>query len=315
VINQDESIPPSISPRMEIEYSGKEKGGPPTKTTVALRRTGQALFIGTVRVPSDIGVGQAKVHLSFPDWKGFDVAPTVQEVPLADPGPEDKETVQWLQRQHQLLDDKAPGLDLAKVDRSIPPEPVYKSKPQYFLLVLGREGKTRTWLVLDGDTLYVNRTGRGGWVKAEQQKKESGLLWFSVREIQELDGTKHKDLKVTAGASRIHSGQYRFRDISLEVNGRYGEYTFIGGESAEAPARQFGGPLRLEMRSRSLVSGDKPAELEVVIGTQNPGGEWVFVYNDHGIPKDIHPVANIEFPNREPGMPPIKLKVALTQRC
>jgi hypothetical protein len=322
VISQDESIPPSISPRMEIEFSGKEKGGPPTKITVALRRTGQALFIGTVMVPSDVGDGKAKVRLSFPEWKGFDVAPTVQEVPVTEPGPEDKETVQWLQRQQQQLD-KATGMDLARVDRRIPPQPVYKSKPQYFLLVLGREGKARTWLVLDGNTLYVDRNGRGGWVKADKEV-DGRTIAFTVREIQELDGAKHTNLKVNVTASRIHSGRYRFRDMSLEINGRYGEYTFIGGtgdsdrsgESAqEAPARQFGGPLRLELRSRSLASGDKPAELDVVIGTQNPGGEWVFLYNDHGIPKDIHPVANIEFPNREPGMPPIKLKVALTQRC
>jgi hypothetical protein len=141
VISQDESIPPFISPRMEIELPGKGKGAPPTKATVPLRRTGQAIFIGTVRVPNDIGVGKAKVHLSFPDWKEFDVAPTTREVPVTEPGPEDKETVEWLQRQQQQLDDKAPGMDLAKVDRSIPPEPAYKSRPQYLLLVLGCEAR------------------------------------------------------------------------------------------------------------------------------------------------------------------------------
>lgn len=315
-ISQDESIPPSISPRMEIELPGKEKGALPTKTTVPLRRTGDGPFIGTVRVPNDIAPGKAKVRLSFPDWKGFDVAPTVQEVPLADPGPQDKETVQWLQRQQQLLDEKAPGMDLAKVDRSIPPEPVYKSKPQYFLLVHGREAKSRTWLVLDGDALYVDRNGRGDWVKADK-KVEGRTIAFRVREIQELDGTKHSNLTVNVTASRIHPGQYRFNYIGLGIKGRYGEYTLPGApadnrydSALHAPVRQFGGPLRIVL-SGQLVRGDNPADLTASIA----GGQWVSVLNDYGIPKDIHPVANVAFPNREPGMPPIKLKVALTQRC
>jgi hypothetical protein len=35
----------------------------------------------------------------------------------------------------------------------------YKAKPKYCLMVLGREARRRVWLVLDGDTLYVDRSG------------------------------------------------------------------------------------------------------------------------------------------------------------
>src|SRR5438046_8811381 len=51
--------------------------------------------------------------------------------------------------------------DLSKIDRKIGNEPVYESqsKPKYCLVVFGPEAKTRVWLVLDGDVLYVDRNG------------------------------------------------------------------------------------------------------------------------------------------------------------
>src|SRR5260370_10668649 len=51
--------------------------------------------------------------------------------------------------------------DLSKIDRTIAKEPAYKSKPKYCLVVFGPEAKTRVWLVLDGDVLYVDRNGDG----------------------------------------------------------------------------------------------------------------------------------------------------------
>jgi hypothetical protein len=321
---QSESIPPSVNPRMEIEFPSKKPGGSPIKTDVALRRTGQAAFLATVRVPDEAGPGEAKVRLSFPDWKGFDVAPTVRGLPLVDPGPEEEKMARLLERQPRPLDEGKPAVDLAKIDRTVPPEPAYKSKPRYCLLLLGREAKTRTWLVLDGDTLYVDRNGRGDWVKADKQVRGRTVV-FKVRGIQELDGTKHADLEVTAEESRVHPGRYRFNYISLNIKGRYKEYTFIGGladcdcsveSPREAPVRHFHGPLRMELSSQGpLVRGDQPAELEARITTKYPGGEWVFIDNRHGIPTDVHPVAEIEFPNRKPGGLPIKLNVQLTQRC
>src|SRR5438067_1165710 len=55
----------------------------------------------------------------------------------------------------------ASAADLSKIDRSITREPAYKGKPKYCLLVFGPEAKTKVWLVLDGDTLYVDRNGNG----------------------------------------------------------------------------------------------------------------------------------------------------------
>jgi hypothetical protein len=55
----------------------------------------------------------------------------------------------------------ANAADLSKVDRTIQKEPAYKGKPKYCLLVFGPQAKEKVWLVLDGDTLFVDRNGNG----------------------------------------------------------------------------------------------------------------------------------------------------------
>ena len=51
----------------------------------------------------------------------------------------------------------AGAADLTKIDRTIAKEPAYKSKPKYCLLVFGPEAKTRAWLVVDGDLVFIDR--------------------------------------------------------------------------------------------------------------------------------------------------------------
>jgi hypothetical protein len=51
--------------------------------------------------------------------------------------------------------------DLSKIDRSIRREPAYRSTPKYCLLVFGPKAEHRVWLVLDGESLYVDRNGNG----------------------------------------------------------------------------------------------------------------------------------------------------------
>jgi hypothetical protein len=52
--------------------------------------------------------------------------------------------------------------DLAKIDRAIAKQPAYQTKaPRYCLLAFGPDAKTRVWIVLDGDVIYVDRNGNG----------------------------------------------------------------------------------------------------------------------------------------------------------
>src|SRR6516164_6560345 len=65
--------------------------------------------------------------------------------------------------------------DLTKIDRTIAKEPAYKSKPKYGLLVFGPEAKSRVWLVLDGDVLYVDKNGNGDLTEKDERIKQVSL--------------------------------------------------------------------------------------------------------------------------------------------
>jgi hypothetical protein len=96
--------------------------------------------------------------------------------------------------------------DLAKIDRTIRKEPVYRTKaPMYGLLAFGPEGKDRVWLVRDGDTLYVDRNGNGDLTepgeKVAAEKKPGRDLEeeggdFDIGDVT-VGGRTHKALAVS----------------------------------------------------------------------------------------------------------------------
>jgi hypothetical protein len=85
----------------------------------------------------------------------------------------------------------AMSADLTKIDRTIFKEPKYTSQPHYALLVYGPEAKTRIWLVLDGQVLYLDRNGNGDLTEANERieldvvasKKTPGESVFNIGEI------------------------------------------------------------------------------------------------------------------------------------
>src|SRR5260370_22247929 len=107
----------------------------------------------------------------------------------------------------------------------------------------------------------------------------------------------------------------------------------------DAPILHFDGPLTLaltlhaqESFSWYLKPGEK-YELHALIGT--PGaGKHTFVGLQHGqwtladaldadpdrkpktlVPENVHPLAEIEFPNKARGRPPLRVKADLRDRC
>jgi hypothetical protein len=99
----------------------------------------------------------------------------------------------------------ASATDLAKVDRTIAKEPAYTTtSPRYLLLAFGPDAADRVWLVLDGDTLYVDRNGNGDLTEkgeAVPTKKRDGAdpetdgRTFDVGDIN-VGGRTHKGLIV-----------------------------------------------------------------------------------------------------------------------
>jgi len=222
--------------------------------------------------------------------------------------------------------------DMTKIDRTIKKEPAYQSKtPKYCLLVFGTEAKTRVWLVLDGNTLYIDQNGNGDLTdKGERVEKEKGkLALFKAGDVLDVDGkTKHTSVLVM---QQMEEGQ-TFTFVTAMVGGKRmfmagldsGGVLQFADKPQRAPIIHFGGKLRmglnakfLESQKEELIRSDKGEELYAWVGT--PGlGKGTFAAIMHqvgGIPADVHPLAEIEFPSKKADGGPIKVKIILKERC
>jgi hypothetical protein len=216
------------------------------------------------------------------------------------------------------------GIDLAKMDRTIAKEPAYQSKmPTYGLLVFGPEAKSRAWVVLAGDFLYVDRNCNGDLTEAgerlviqrswelnfDKQKPGKWIPGDDVPvEIIEPDGTKHQVTfrRTSTGvglAARSHGGQY--------VGATYRDDLVFATRPQEAPIVHLNGPLTLQLvdSPRQWAPGES-VELVVLFGT--PGlGKGTFAYMIHDFKP--RPTADIEFPAKQRGDAPMAVKVALKE--
>src|SRR5262249_9481770 len=136
----------------------------------------------------------------------------------------------------------AAAADLIKIDRTIAKEPVYQNKPKYWLLVFGPDAKTRVWLVIDGDVLYVDRNGNADLT----EKGKRMALMEPEGDITEPDrGTKHT-------AFRVKPQKDGGMVVSMTTDGKYrqrsGHVTFAD-QSQAAPILHFNGPVSVRFSS------------------------------------------------------------------
>jgi hypothetical protein len=247
----------------------------------------------------------------------------------------------------------ATAADLPKIDRTIAKEPKYQSKPKYCLLVFGLDAKPKVWLVLDGDVLYVDRNGNGD-LTAEDKKVRRGKGQgqvpgnFACGDIVQGEGkTICTGLTVSGSAEEgdmwveINMGGKHGQSAAVDANG----YLQFADSPDRAPIIHFDGPLtmsaipladiyikatlekkgdKVEIISKertvrvfwpTFVLGGEKAELRVAVGTAGQGkGAFARIHYKE-IAAGIHPVAEIEFPNRDPAKGAIKIKLALLNRC
>ena len=213
--------------------------------------------------------------------------------------------------------------DSIQIDRRIAKEPVYQLRsPKYCLLVFGAEAKTRVWLVLDGDTLYVDRNANGDLTEANERIKRNGKE-FEAGEITERAGkTKYAHLRVQP-LDLPEKEHEPLCMVSLEVRGKYRQYGCVpfADRPQDAPVLWFDGPLTMgftDPKKQALQRGDTGSEINAWIGTPSPAkprDATVFLEHSQGVPSDIHPIASIEFPNQDPKGRPITMTVVLNQRC
>ena len=223
--------------------------------------------------------------------------------------------------------------DLTKLDRKIAKEPVYKNKPLYCLVTFGPELRPCIWLVLDGDILYVDRNGNGDLTEAGKRLELKDHNWaqFPEAEIEAADHVKRKlslfiyDWQAGQAAGPDENGpELTIWDQGNRTYGAWGDHesAVIWGQRPEtAPILHVGGPLQMgfEVRAKAAFTRktEDTFELNVGVGTKGIGkGSFVHLkYWNGAIPDQLQPKARLEFSNKTPGGPPVRLEVTLQHRC
>jgi hypothetical protein len=225
--------------------------------------------------------------------------------------------------------------DLSRIDRSIKKEPAYQTKKQrYCLLAFGPGADHRIWLVLDGDTLYVDRNGNGDLTEAGESTKpertDSDPASFRQITIFGPDCKTEEKLDFALYGWFDYKNGKNTSEIGPAVHVRWKNRMFgsWGDETGnctwavrpqEAPILLIGGPLQMgfEIPAKHALTRNEKGVFELFVGVGTRGlGKGSFVHLCYStIPEDVYPTAVLEFPNRIPGETPIRVRTVLKQRC
>src|SRR5262249_46609144 len=169
-------------------------------------------------------------------------------------------------------------IDLTKVDRTIAKEPAYKTKPKYCLLVFGPKAKTRVWLVLDGDVLYVDRNGNGDLTDKGEAVKEKRVddqtSQFPVGELPSPDESSFPGLALYR--YKLQGGRESMRlELSFNREHWYGVFRDFAPQAKDAPIIHFNlsGPLTFVCPDRPTFIPGKTTTLRFFIGMPGLGGQ------------------------------------------
>lgn len=245
--------------------------------------------------------------------------------------------------------------DLSKIERTIAKEPACQGKPKYCLLVFGPEAAHRVWLVLDGDTLYVDRNGNGDLtapgkkVAAEKDERTAdGEYTFKAGDVT-VGSHVHKlpyvivsKLDVLAesdeGVKAFHTKNPRVRGYTVQaevempgwkgngIDGRVVQRAFyldaqgvfqFADTPREAPVVHFGArSWQITLFGRHTLTRGR--QTDVVLGVGTPGvGPGTTAFIDYGgvIPEKTYPTVDITYPPQRPGESPVREHYELKQRC
>jgi hypothetical protein len=207
----------------------------------------------------------------------------------------------------------AGGADLKQIDRTIAKEPVYQTRsPRYCLLVFGPQARTRVWLVVDGDVLYVDRNGNGDLTEKGERyagaRSPDGTTRWHLGDIVEADRKiRHTDLRVRRSGS-FHLSLRTGDGLHQEVGNELGRLEFAE-RAREAPIVHFAGPLTFLLRKNpeqrlELVPGGD-AHFIALLGTPGLGAGTAAYSHSAAFEKPGAPrmVVELECPGPGPGAP------------
>ena len=228
----------------------------------------------------------------------------------------------------------AAAVEVTKLDRTIAKEPAYKEKPAYCLALIGPDAKTRVWLILDGERLYVDKNCNGDLTDdgpALEVKEKSDPGSFEIVEVSPDGGKTVYKFDITLWGRPSFRGkdndpnQEPFNQsvhVTFPDGRRFGAWgdqhkpLMFGPTAKDAPVLHYDGPLQMGFEIRQPLGKEGDGyKLSACVGT--PGsvpGAWVHLMYGT-IPEEFHPRATLEFPALKAGGPPVKVEFVLGQRC
>jgi hypothetical protein len=238
------------------------------------------------------------------------------------------------------------AVDLGKIDRFLRKEPTYESKePQYCLLVFGPEAKTRVWVVLDGDILYLDRNANGDLTDSGE-RISAQEVYRNLEERPDVKLMRRFELKcwkegeepiLTCGPeiqwfyllqvmpradwhdqTWVKSQQERPFDFAVTTKTGHGQRAMLHFATSpeDAPILHFDGPRRFALSDKFGAHHFRPGEpCDLAVELHTQGLNATVRTELFEVPENVHPVAEIEFPPGRAGGAPIRRRVELKQRC
>jgi hypothetical protein len=250
-----------------------------------------------------------------------------------------------------LLGGVPPGLsDLDKINRTIGKPPVCKGRPKYCLLAFGPRANFRVWLVLDGETLFVDRNGNGDLTEPGEKvtaRTQDGDLLFEVGDLRDgnhthrrlrvgvlkLDHLAGQDEDVRRLLARDPKARGCVLSVEVDLPGRTGNtpggriehrvsfrdargFLRFADRPDNAPVIHLGGAWQVTLADRPQFRLGRETDLHLVVGTPGIGpGTTAFVAYAGLIPENAHPTAEVVYPPAQPGEKPVKVLYELKERC
>jgi hypothetical protein len=200
------------------------------------------------------------------------------------------------------------AVDLSKIERTIAREPAYQGKPKYGLLLFGPEAKVRMWLVVDGDTLYLDRQGNGDLTACGCRIGPDQRSKIELGAVPDSAGTLRQ---AKLSVRHLYNGyKLEFEDDTgfLQEAGSDRKVRLEFGDRPEAASIvHFGGPLAFHWYRQppKFVPGQE-CEFDTWLGTPGIGKGSFAAVPCCCPPKKARFVAQIDFPHRDVNQPPIR---------
>lgn len=213
------------------------------------------------------------------------------------------------------------GRDLQNIDRTITREPAYQTtQPNYCLAVFGTNAQTRVWLVLDGDTLFIDRNGNldlteaGEKVKGKPHPERKAETQFDAGTITAKGVPPNTRMEVIVVPDLTfvycHTERQPWQRAVVDPAG----YLAFGNRPQAAPVLHFQGPLTVGLRfDHKFKRHSSPEDLDIMVGTPGLGIGSFVRFGHEKVNKDIRPIVEIDFPGAAGRM--IHVKTSLDKRC